>query len=219
MIHRTEIYVPPAGDRGPEPRETATRWPPSVYVPGPGPGEDGDGTDGLEARLRAHLPDGAGSGGPAALARALPSVFREPELVRELLDRLAAELRAREADTVAALEPGGQLLGAALAARTGRPLVTIDVPGASGEPPAGVGKGGEAPPARVHGSLETDARALLVTGVLASGDRLGQAAGRLEAAEARIAGIATLIELAGAGGREAMEDHNLLCILTLDDST
>lgn len=211
MRSTLEIYVPRQGDGVPS-GDADVSWPPPVYVPS-GPSSDSS----LGGRLRARLTRGRDTIGPETLARRLPSVFRDPELVEAVQERLAREFRARSAEAVAALEPGGYLAGATLAARAGRPLLAFREASRRTE---GQGDRADLPAGRrpvelAEEGVEPGTRVLLVSGLLSTGDRLRTAAEQLEEAGARTVGIAVLVEVTDDVADDLHDDYNILSMLTL----
>lgn len=211
MRSTLEIYVPREGDGVPSGDADAS-WPPPVYVPSrPTPDSS------LGGRLRARLTGGRDPIGAETLARRLPSVFRDPELVEAVQERLAREFRARSAEAVAALELGGYLAGATLAARVGRPLLTFrKLPRQTGAQGDGADlPAGRRPVELAEEGVEPGTRVLLVSGLLSTGERLRTAVERLEEAGARTVGIAVLVEVTGDVADDLHDDYNILSLLTL----
>lgn len=209
MRPATDVYVPGSGAASPA--GEASPWPPSIYVP-PSPGAA------LAGRIRSRLPTDAAGARPAEIARELPSLFRDPDLVGDLQERLAREFGQLDADAVAALEPGGYLLGATLAARVRCPLVSFvetDGPSGGGEGPEEDRAFGDRPlPELAPETVNAGDRVLLVSGLLAAGESLRAAAEQLEEVGARPVGIVVLVELPGQG-RERLKDYNIMSILRL----
>lgn len=212
--HAREVYVP-AG--GPDPaaggEDEGRVWPRPVFTPG------SRGTSRpLSARVRRALgpgPRGREGADPGDAARTL---FRSPDVAREVVERLSREALDHGCTAVAAVEPGGGLLAAPVAVEAGLPLVPADrtenrsgraADARPGGGPAGEGRGDGAP--RGDGD-----RVLLVDVVADSGERMARAAGRVEAAGGRVAAAAVVVELSGGGARDRMDDYNFMSILTLE---
>lgn len=205
-----EPYVPGRPSPGEDGPADEGPWPPRIYVPGPGPDREE-----RSGRLREKLLAAAGEGldprddGACALA-----LFRDPGLADEVLRMLEAELRDRGADTVAAVGPGGRMVGAALADRAGRPLAAVRT---AAEP----GEGEEAGVA--GGPVSDGVRILLVAAAVADGEPVRTAARTLEAAGGSVVGVAAVVDAGNppgaSGGRAAggdvTDDHNFMSIMEL----
>lgn len=203
-----EPYVP--GRPSPGEREPADEgpWPPRIYVPGPAE-EQGARSDGLGERLLAA----AGELDPRDEEGCALALFRDPELADEVLRAMERELRDRDADTVAAVGPGGRMVGAALADRAGAPLAAVRTE-------ADPGEGGEIGVA--GGPTGEGTRALLVATVLDEGAPIRSAARALETVGASVVGIVVVARTEtrpGAANRttgvEGLDDHNMRFIIDL----
>lgn len=207
MTEPPEPYVP-GSPSGPG-EGAAGPGPPRIYVPGPAPDE----TE-LAGRLRRLVRGLPGTGTPDAEfpERLAAAVVRDPELLDAVLGRLAASMRGREADAVAAPGPAGWLLAAPLADRAAVPLLALR-PGPSGSPT------GEDPVPGPEGAAGTEAlpdagRVFLVDAVLADAGSLGPAVRRLEGAGHEVVGGAVLAR-AGPEERSGIEDYKILSIIDL----
>lgn len=189
-----DVYVPtrlPDGAPGaaaPEPTSPAP-----VFTPGAGARERT-----LAARVREALRRETGRRGGDGSVPGLEALFRSPEVAREVVERLSREARDLACTAVVAPGPGGGMIGAPLAVRAGLPLFLAVGPGeGQGDP------------------LGADDRVLVVADVADSGDRLAEAANRVEQAGARVAAVAAVVEVDGGDAREIMDDRNLLSVITL----
>lgn len=203
-----EPYVPGRPSPGEEEPADEGPWPPQIYVPGPAR-ERGARSEGLGERLLAA----AGELDPRDEEGCALALFRDPELAEEVLRAMERELGDREADTVAAVGPGGRIVGAALADRAGTPLAAVRT---ETEP----GKGGEAGVA--GGPPDDGARVLLVATVLADGAPIRSAARALETVGASVVGIVVVARAetrsgatSRAPGVEELDDYNMRFIIDL----
>lgn len=208
-----EPYVPGRPSPGEDEPADEGSWPPRIYVPGPAP-DPGARSERLGERLLAA----AAELDPRDEEGCALALFRDPELADEVLRAMERELRDRDANTVAAVGPGGRIVGAALADRAGTPMAAVR----TGEDP---GKGGEAGVA--GGPTGDGARVLLVATVLADGGSIRSAARALKAAGGSVAGIAVVARTgsrAGASrgrrsGADDMDDYKLMYVMDLNRST
>lgn len=206
-------YVP-RPDRDDAPAPTGSRaWPPTVYVPAPELPEDE-----LARRIGAALRTYEDFPREGVRFRDVFPIFRDPDLYDDVLARLAVAAERCGADSIAAVESRGFLLGAPLADRLGLPLAPVrkegKLPGRTATRSYDLEYG------TAELELQLDAvpdgsEVLLVDDLLATGGTLRAAAGLLEEIGARVAGMAVLVELEELGGRRSLEDYNLLSLVTL----
>lgn len=200
MREAPEPYVPgrpPPGEAEPADERP---WPPRVYVPGPAP-DRGARSEGLGERLLAV----AAELDPRDEEECALALFRDPGLADEVLRAMERELRDRDADTVAAVGPGGRIVGAALADRAGAPLAAVRTETDPGEG-GGTGVAG--------GPTGDGARVLLVATVLGDEGPIGSAARALEAAGASVAGIVGVART-GPPSEASCNDYNIMSVIEL----
>ncbi len=204
-----ETYVPGRPSPGEQEPADEGPWPPRIYVPGPAE-EQRARSEGLGERLLAA----AGDLDPRDEEGCALALFRDPELADEVLGAMERQLRDRDADTVAAVGPGGRIVGAALADRAGAPLAAVRTeadPGEGGETGVAGGPTGEG------------ARALLVATVPGDGGQIRAAARALEAAVGPVVGIVVVADTAGRAGASSsgrsgaddLDDYNLMRMIEL----
>lgn len=205
MSGTPEVYVP--GRPPPPAEEGGEAWPPEIYVPPPGPSRRR-----LSDRVRAWTT------GDGDVSRSTPredrllELFREPDLRDDVLARLAEEFDEREAEAVAGAGPGGWLLGAPLAHRTGAPFLALSAAGDGEVGGAADGPGGGRARILPGGPLPEGLRVLLVDAFVGPGEAPVRAlARRLERAGGRVAGVAALAAL-GDRGAVTIDDYNTMYI-------
>jgi adenine phosphoribosyltransferase len=145
----------------------------------------------------------------------LTPVFADPDLLRRLADAVAAAFDGGF-DRVLAVEARGFVLGTAVAARSGRPLVLARKPG---KLPGPVHR---AEYALEYGAsaleLQRDAlrpadRVLVVDDVLATGGTLAAAGALVAASGAEVVGYAVVSVVAGLGGLDRLGPTRVFAVL------
>lgn len=207
-------YVPRPGEEEPPPGPgEQDGWPATVYVPAPAPPEE-ELARRIEERIRTY-PDFPREG---VQFRDVVPLFRDPGLFGEVLDRMETTALGWGVDGVAAVESRGFLLGAPLADRLGLPLAPIrkegKLPGETATRQYEL-EYGSAELELQREAVQAEAAVLLVDDLLATGGTLRAAARLLEDVGARVAGMIVLVELAGLGGRERLEEYKLLSLLRI----
>lgn len=210
-LERSGVFVPrPAPARG---GDAPGPWPRPVYEPGAA-ARDRELARGIEEALAAR----PGVAGPAEDPGDVTPLFRDPALVRRVVDRFAREARERRATVVVAVGAAGGLLGSPLAVHAELPLVPVTGGGrlaGAAESLTYEGPAGEETVEAPTGALGEGDRALLVGGVLGRGAALSAACDLVERTGAAVGSLCVLVELRGRGGREMMSRHNLLSLLSL----
>lgn len=208
MTGPPEPYVPgPPSRPDPGPDETG---PPGIYVPGPAADE----TE-VAGRLRRLVEELSRAGAPAAAfpERLAAAVVRDPDLLDAVLGRLAAAMREREADAVAAPGPAGWLLAAPLADRAAVPLLALQAD--TGGSPAGAVPDPDADEAAGASAPGDVRRVFLVDAVLVDAGSLGPAIRRLEGRGHEVVGGVVLARAGPEEDRPDTKDHNLMSIIDL----
>lgn len=207
-------YVPPPGESEPAvPPAKEASWTPVPYVP-----SGGQEADDLAGRVRAALTTYADFPREGILFRDISPVLRDPDLLDDVVARMAEEAARRRVDSIAAIESRGFLLGAPLAVRMDLPLVPIRKQGKLPGDTVSRRYDLEYGTAELEMQIEAVAAGsavLLVDDLLATGGTLRAAVDLLEEVGADVAGMAVLVELAALEGRQLLKDHNLLSILRL----
>ncbi|MEW2624765.1 S-methyl-5-thioribose-1-phosphate isomerase [Streptomyces sp. NPDC048106] len=148
---------------------------------------------------------------PGILFWDLAGVYAEPGLLGRIADRIADTFAGRF-DRILGVESRGFVLGAALAVRTGTPLVLARKPGKLPGPVHQASYSLEYGDdlLELHkGAVLPGERVLCVDDVLATGGTLA-ATGRLVTdAGAEVAGMAAVVELLGLGGAQRLSAHSL----------
>lgn len=232
----TSLYVaeplPDGGGDGGAGDPVPGGWPPALYVPGaaaaPGapaaepeapeaeaepPAEATSGTTGEPEparRLREALEADPDFPSEGRYVRDLEPALGDPEMLEWISERMAEEARELGCDHLCAAEPVGVVLGA-VAGKSGLPLVQVQ------HPEVGEG-GGPLDPSGLElreGALGAGDRVLLIDERLTDGRVLARVARLVEAAGAEVAGIATVVEVEAAGGRERLEGRTVTSLLVM----
>ncbi|WP_157849694.1 MULTISPECIES: S-methyl-5-thioribose-1-phosphate isomerase [Streptomyces] len=151
---------------------------------------------------------------PGILFRDLAGVYAEPGLVGRIADGIA-DAFAGQFDSVLAIESRGFVLGAALAARTGTPLVLARKPGKLPGPVHRASYSleyGDDLLELQKGAVRPGERVLCVDDVLATGGTLAAATSLVTDSGAEVAGLVAVVELLGLGGAERLSAHRLLTL-------
>jgi len=154
---------------------------------------------------------------PGVLFSDITPLLGDPRALNLALDLLAAYAESRSPDAIVGIESRGFLFGTPLAARLGLPFVPVRKPGKlpaarmSVEYSLEYGSG----QLDIHAdALQPGQSALIVDDLLATGGTATGAAKLVELLQARVAGVAFLIELKGLGGREHLAGYDLFSVLT-----
>lgn len=205
MTGPPEPYVPgPPSRPGDGPAEPG---PPRIYVPGPDPAE----TE-LAGRLRGLAEELSGAGEPegAFPERLAAAVLRDPELLDAVLRRMAAAMRKREGDAVAASGPAGWLLAAPLADRAEAPLLALR------SDPEGSPTGDDAVGDAAGTAGASEGRRLFLVEVVASGaESLEATIRRLQGSGHEVVGGAVLARAGPEEVRLMLDRYNMLSLITL----
>jgi len=172
------------------------------------------GSDSLAAAVLAEVrvvPDFPQAG---VLFQDLNPIYRRPTLFAAVADAVATAY-AGGFDCVAAIEARGFLLGTAIAQLAGVPLVPVRKAGKLPGPVALRGYGLEYATDVLElqqGVLAGEDRVLIIDDVLATGGTLEAAAGLIEGAGARVAGLGVMLELRALGGRQRLASWPLFAL-------
>ena len=147
---------------------------------------------------------------PGVDFRDLSALYACPGMLAGLAARVAEEFEGVGYDRVVAVEARGFLLGAALAAHTGRPLTLVrkpgKLPGAVHAAEYDLEYGTDRLELR-KGVVDPGERVLCVDDVLATGGTLEATARLVRESGAEVAGMAVVLELLGLGGRERLAPY------------
>lgn len=122
-----------------------------------------------------------------------------------------------EIDAIAGIESRGFILGAPVAAHMGLGMITIRKAGRLPGPVIGQDYALEYGTARMElqpFTVQAGQRVLVIDDVLATGGTAAAAVKLIEAAGATCAGLCMIIELEALGGRDVINNHNVLSIVT-----
>lgn len=151
---------------------------------------------------------------PGVVFRDLAGVYAEAGLLARLAEDVIRQVPGR-VDRVLAVESRGFVLGGALAAYAGVPLILARKPGKLPGPVLAAGytlEYGDDQLEIQKGALPPGQRILCVDDVLATGGTLRAVAGLVEASGAEVAGMAVLVALTGLAGRARLSDHPLVVL-------
>ncbi|MFD5778909.1 S-methyl-5-thioribose-1-phosphate isomerase [Streptomyces sp. NPDC126933] len=144
----------------------------------------------------------------------LSALYTEPGLLNDVYEQVREHFSG-EFDRIVAVESRGFILGAVLAARAGIPLTLArkagKLPGQVNSVDYSLEYGDDRLEIR-QGAVAPGDRVLCVDDVLATGGTLLAAAELVEAAQAKVAGLVTLVALSGLPGPERLERYELLSL-------
>lgn len=155
---------------------------------------------------------------PGVLFRDITPLIADKKAFHTLIDSLATHYEGK-IDAVAGLESRGFILAAPLAYAMGLGMVTIRKAGRLPGPVLGVDYDLEYGSARMEVqpfNIEDGQRVLVVDDVLATGGTANAAFELIEGSGGIATGLCVLIELAGMGGRQALEGRLIDSILTFE---
>lgn len=167
--------------------------------------------------LREYIRDVPDFPEPGILFRDITPLLRSPAAFECAIDRLAAVCSDRTADAVCGIDARGFLFAAPLALRLGKPLVPVRKAGKLPSRTVSVTYSleyGEAAVEMHADAVHPGQRVLMVDDVLATGGTLAAAAELVVAAGGVVAGAVVLIELTDLGGRNALDGHEVLSLIT-----
>ncbi|MCH6470847.1 adenine phosphoribosyltransferase [Sinomonas terrae] len=148
---------------------------------------------------------------PGITFKDLTPVFADGKGLRVMVDELTAPF-AGKFDLVAGVEARGFLLAAAAAYATGTGVITVRKKGKLPRPTLSEDYALEYGHATIEvheDDVPPEARILLLDDVLATGGTLSAATRLMERSGAHVVGIGVVLELAGLGGRDALEGHGV----------
>jgi adenine phosphoribosyltransferase len=156
---------------------------------------------------------------PGILFRDITPLLADPPAFAHALDRLTEYAESRSPDAIVGIESRGFLFGTPLAARLGLPFVPIRKPGKlpaahmSVEYSLEYGSG----QLDIHAdALVPGQSALIIDDLLATGGTAAGATKLVELLQARVAGVAFLIELKGLNGRQRLAGYDVFSVLRYD---
>jgi adenine phosphoribosyltransferase len=169
----------------------------------------------LRAYIR-HIPDFPEHG---IVFRDITPLLAEPKAFAAALDAMTAYVTSRSVDAIVAIDSRGFIFGAPIANRLGLPFVPVRKPGKlpfdrmSVEYALEYGSG--------QLDLHTDAlkpgqSVVIIDDLLATGGTADGAVQLVEMVEARVAGIAFLVELTGLEGRKRLEGYEVFAVLQIE---
>ena len=163
---------------------------------------------GLIKEIRAHVRDVPDFPVPGVLFRDITPLLAEPELMRAVIDVLAAKYRGQGIGAVVAIEARGFLFGLPLALVLDCPFVPVRKPGKLPAATRHIDYSLEYGTAglEIHDdAIQPGTRVVIVDDLLATGGT-SQAAGRLvHQLHGDVAGFAYVIELTELHGREQLD--------------
>jgi len=171
-------------------------------------------------RLRALICDVPDFPAPGVLFRDISPLLAEPRALGEAVEALAEIARPLDVQAVIAAEARGFLLGPSVALALGVPFALARKPGRL--PRQTLSAAYSLEYGRDTLELHTDAisagtRVLVHDDLLATGGTARALCALAEEAGASIAGCAFIVELAGLGGREALEGYTVRSLMRYED--
>jgi adenine phosphoribosyltransferase len=151
--------------------------------------------------------------------RDITPLLAEPKAFAAALDAMTDYVTSRSVDAIVAIDSRGFIFGAPIANRLGLPFVPVRKPGKlpfdrmSVEYALEYGSG--------QLDLHTDAlkpgqSVVIIDDLLATGGTADGAVQLVEMVEARVAGIAFLVELTGLEGRKRLEGYEVFAVLQIE---
>jgi adenine phosphoribosyltransferase len=178
-------------------------------------------TEGPHVDLKSLIRDVPDFPQPGVLFRDITPLLQNTEALRYTIDELAALAGAYRPDAIVGIESRGFVFGAPVAYKLGLPFVPVR-------------KAGKLPSTRMsveyaleYGESQLDIhadglargqRAVIVDDLLATGGTAAASAKLVELLGARVAAFAFLIELAFLGGRDRLQDYEVVTLLTYDQA-
>jgi adenine phosphoribosyltransferase len=154
---------------------------------------------------------------PGIVFRDITPLLREPKAFGEVIDLMAAFAKQHSAEIIAAPESRGFIFAAALAVRTGIGFVPVRKPGKLPWKTRGASYALEYGTDRLEiheDAIRPRQRVLLVDDVLATGGTMKACCDLVRGADAEVAGISFLIELAALGGRSRLGDAPVQSVMS-----
>ena len=153
---------------------------------------------------------------PGILFRDITPLLGDADTLRAVVQDLAAPFRQQRIDRVAAIEARGFVLGAPLAVELGVGFVPMrkagKLPHETYSAQYALEYGNAAIEMHQDG-LRANDNVLIVDDVLATGGTLAAAVELVQRAGARVAGVATLIELTALDGRARLPQQNIVSLI------
>jgi adenine phosphoribosyltransferase len=170
----------------------------------------------MDLELRSFIRDVPDFPRPGILFRDITPLLRDPEALRNVIERLRDRFAEREVAVVAGIESRGFIFGSALALELNAGFVPIRKLGKL--PAETVGRAYALEYGEAHLEMHRDAvaagtRVLLVDDLLATGGTAGAALELLRETGAEVVAAAFLIELTGLGGRARLPGVETVALL------
>jgi adenine phosphoribosyltransferase len=154
---------------------------------------------------------------PGIVFRDITPLLREPKVFAEVIDLMTAFAKKQGTEVLAAPESRGFIFAAAMAVKGGFGFVPIRKPGKLPWKTRGASYALEYGTDRLEiheDAIKAGQRVLLVDDVLATGGTMKACCDLVRDAEATIAGIGFLIEIAALGGRARLGDLPIHAVMT-----
>ncbi len=154
---------------------------------------------------------------PGIAFKDITPLLQNPVAYQQALDAITDYVSSREADAVIAIESRGFLFGAPVANRLSLPLVPVRKPGRLPAAHMRVeysleyGEG----ELEIHAdALQPGQNAVIVDDILATGGTLAATSKLVDLLQARVSGIAVLLELNALSGREKLTGYDVYSVLS-----
>lgn len=154
---------------------------------------------------------------PGILFRDITPLLGDATAFREVLDALAGDARAREAEAIVGIESRGFVFGAPLADRLELPFVPVRKPGKLPSARQSVEYSLEYGESRLdihEDAIEPGTRAYIVDDLLATGGTALATAKLVEVIGAVVAGLGFAVELEVLGGRSRLDGYAIYSVIT-----
>ena len=170
--------------------------------------------------LKSLIRDVADFPQPGVLFRDITPLLQDPVAYRYVIDELTRLIGALSPEAIVGIESRGFLFGAPVAYRLGLPFVPVRKAGKLPHERMSVEFSLEygASQLDIHAdALDRDQQVVIVDDLLATGGTAAAAAKLVELLGARVRACAFLVELAFLGGRERLQDYEVLALVRYDD--
>lgn len=156
---------------------------------------------------------------PGILFKDITPLLQDPRALREVVDRFTNAYKNAKLDAIVSIESRGFLFGAPLAYNLSLPLIPVRKPGKlpaakmSIEYSLEYGSG----QLDIHeDALKPGDRVVIIDDLLATGGTAMAAAKLVEQLDAKVAGLAFLVELGFLNGRMLLGDYEVLSLIKYD---
>jgi adenine phosphoribosyltransferase len=154
---------------------------------------------------------------PGIAFKDITPLLGEPKAFRELVERMACDVKKSGAECVVGLEARGFILGVAVAMELGLPFIPARKPGKLPADTVGMEYDLEYGKAKLEihrDALKVDQKVAIVDDLLATGGTAGAAGKLVEQLGAQVAGYFFAIELPALGGKAKLGTHGVSSVMS-----